>query len=66
MLGPGGERIARAITGGDACPALEVDGREVAMQVRAAPEPPLFPVLTCEASISAAAGASPWTASSCR
>ena len=55
MLGPGGERIARAITGGDACPALEVDGREAAMQVRAAPEPPLFPVLTCEASIPAAA-----------
>ncbi len=51
MLGPGGERIARAITGGDACPALEVDGREAAMQVRAAPEPPMFPVLTCEAAI---------------
>jgi hypothetical protein len=51
MLGPGGERIARAITGGDACPALEVDGREAAMQVRAVPAPPLFPVLTCEASI---------------
>ena len=55
MLGPGGERIARAITGGDACPALEVDGRVTAMQVRAAPEPPLFPVLTCEASIPASA-----------
>ena len=29
MLGPGGERIARAITGGDACPALAVDGRSL-------------------------------------
>ena len=55
MLGPGGERIARAITGADSCPSLEVDGRDVGMQVRAAPEPPLFPVLTCEASIPASA-----------
>lgn len=55
MLGPGGERIARAITGGDACPALAVDGREAAMAARGGLEPPLFPVLTCEASILASA-----------
>ncbi|MBY0278999.1 metallophosphoesterase, partial [Candidatus Binatia bacterium] len=55
MLGPDGERIARVITESDTCPALDVDGRPVAMQVRAAAAPPLFPVLTCEASISSAA-----------
>lgn len=55
MLGPDGERIARVITESDACPALEVDGHPLAMQVRAAAAPPLFPVLTCEASISSAA-----------
>lgn len=55
MLGPDGERIARVITESDACPTLDVDGRAVAMQVRAAAEPPLFPVLTCEASVASSA-----------
>jgi hypothetical protein len=51
QLGPGGERIARAITRDEACPGLEIDGRTVTMRVRAAPEPPAFPVLTCEATV---------------
>jgi hypothetical protein len=52
-LGPDGERIVRAITSEASCPTLEVDGRQVAMQVRAAPSPPAFPVLTCESVIAA-------------
>src|SRR3954469_17308454 len=54
-LGPDGERIARVITTDSTCPALDVDGRTVTMQVRALPDPPLFPVLTCEASVPAEA-----------
>lgn len=54
-LGPGGERIARIITTDTTCPALEVDGRTVTMQVRALPDPPMFPVLTCEAIVPAEA-----------
>lgn len=49
QLGPGGERIARVVTEAPECPHVEIDGRALAMQVRAAPEPPTFPVLTCEA-----------------
>jgi hypothetical protein len=48
-LGPGGERIARLITTAETCPPIEVDGQKTAMQVRALPSPPDFPVLTCEA-----------------
>ena len=54
-LGPGGERIARVITAADRCPPLEVDGRTSAMQVRAEPDPPAFPVLTCEGTVPAEA-----------
>ena len=54
-LGPGGERIARFITGTDRCPSIEIDGRTFAMQVRAQPDPPAFPVLTCEATVPAEA-----------
>jgi len=55
QLGPDGARSARVITHDATCPVLEVDGRAVAMQVRAAPEPPSFPVLACEATIPAGA-----------
>ena len=48
-LGPGDEHITRLVTTADSCPPIEVDGRKTAMQVRAAPDPPAFPVLTCEA-----------------
>ena len=54
-LGPGGESIVRAITTDASCPALEIDGHTVTMQVRAAPDPPMFPVLTCEATVPAEA-----------
>jgi hypothetical protein len=51
-LGPGGERLARLITTAETCPPIEVDGEKLAMQVRALPSPPDFPVLTCEAVVS--------------
>src|SRR5690242_8758087 len=54
-LGPGGERIARVITTDTTCPSLDIDDRTVTMQVRALPDPPLFPVLTCEATVPAEA-----------
>jgi hypothetical protein len=54
-LGPGGERIARVVTADTTCPTLDVDGRTVTMQVRALPDPPMFPVLTCEATVPAEA-----------
>lgn len=53
QLGPDGTRSARVITRDATCPVLEIDGRAVVMQVRAAPEPPSFPVLACEATIPA-------------
>jgi len=53
QLGPDGERSARVITTAGACPALEIDGRRETMQVRAAADPPMFPVLTCEATVPA-------------
>ena len=49
-IGPSG-LIARAITTDTSCPDLRIDGRKKPMQVRAAPSPPDFPVLVCEASI---------------
>lgn len=55
QLGPGGERSARVITSEATCPAIEIDGRVQAMQVRAEPDPPAFPVLTCEATVPAGA-----------
>lgn len=55
VLGPGGERIARLITIADACPPIEIDGEKQPMEVRAAPSPPDFPVLTCQAVVPAGA-----------
>src|SRR5581483_5019202 len=47
----------RVITSADSCPSIEVDGRALAMSVRAEPDPPLFPVLTCELTLPAGARA---------
>jgi hypothetical protein len=70
VLGEDGRAVARVITAGAACPAIEVDGSARPMGVRAAPATlPLrpgrgdpatakasaFPVLTCEAEIPAGA-----------
>jgi hypothetical protein len=48
-LGPDGRLIARAIVNGE-CPALAVDGFDVAMSRRAAASD-AFPVVACEATI---------------
>lgn len=55
QLGPDGEQIARLVTHATSCPPIRIDGRDEAMQVRAEPEPPSFPVLTCEALVPSAA-----------
>lgn len=66
LMGEGGVRIARVITGAPQCPSMRLDGRKAPMHVRApaatipqratvsSPEdskPAAFPVLTCEATI---------------
>lgn len=50
-IGPGGQAIARIVTDAPACPRINVDGRKLPMSLRAGPEPPLFPVLVCEAAL---------------
>jgi hypothetical protein len=50
-LGPDGSSEARVITTAEACPDIVIDGRVQPMSVRAAPEPPTFPVLTCETTL---------------
>lgn len=56
QLGPGGEATVRVITSALECPAVLVDGElELPMAARAEPEPPLFSVRTCEASLPAGA-----------
>jgi hypothetical protein len=52
-LGPGSTASARLITEANRCPSIEIDGASVPMSVRAAPAPPAFPVLTCEAALPA-------------
>ncbi len=68
LIGPDGMPIARAITAGAACPAIDLDGGARPMTVRMAPatislrptrsepalsKPSAFPVLTCELAIPA-------------
>ncbi|MFO1312595.1 MAG: metallophosphoesterase [Burkholderiales bacterium] len=68
VLGPEGAPMARVITARGLCPALDVDGKTVAMTVRMpaatipvrpsrmdlpAPKASVFPVTTCEAAIPA-------------
>jgi hypothetical protein len=68
VLGDEGRAVARVITREPACPAIELDGVETPMDVRAAPatiplrptrssfaesKPSAFPVLTCEKAIPA-------------
>jgi len=50
-LGPNGAVIARAITSENTCPAITIDGASKAMQTRATPTLPFYPVLSCEAAI---------------
>jgi len=66
LVGPQGRQIARVITDAAICPALEVDGQPLAMQVRSRPQtfpqrptasspalskPSAFPTLVCEADL---------------
>jgi hypothetical protein len=52
QLGPEGEATVRVITSALECPTVLVDGEiELAMSVRAEPEPPLFSVRTCESTL---------------
>jgi hypothetical protein len=51
-LGPSG-LIARAITTEATCPVLRLDAFPRRMQERAAPSPPDFPILVCEAAVPA-------------
>lgn len=65
VLGEQGAAVARVLTEGHACPAIVIDGRAFAMQVRAGPataaprspgaRPAAFPVLACEAPLPAGA-----------
>ena len=47
--------MARAITSHHTCPALTIDGKPHAMQVRSQPSLPLYPVTSCEAALPATA-----------
>ncbi len=66
LVGPNGRQIARAITDQASCPVLHIDGKRLAMRVRAAPQtvpqrltasspelskPSSFPKLVCEANL---------------
>jgi hypothetical protein len=68
VMGEDGTSVARVLTEGAACPSIRIDGRDVAMSVRAQAaviaqrptvsppkdsKPSAFPVLTCEARIPA-------------
>jgi len=49
VIGPAGSQIARAVlASGVSCPSIQFDGVGVAMQLRAAPALPAFPVSVCE------------------
>ena len=63
VLGEGGAPVARVLTSAASCPAIKIDGAELAMNVRAQPQtlplrptrsapedskPSAFPLLTCE------------------
>ncbi|MBW4576855.1 MAG: metallophosphoesterase [Aphanothece sp. CMT-3BRIN-NPC111] len=50
-MGPDGMAIARAITPETTCPSLTLDSQLQPMQVRAAAQPPDYPVLVCELTI---------------
>jgi hypothetical protein len=50
-LGPSGAVIARVITTDLTCPQIALDSTTQAMEVRAQPSPPDYPVLVCEATI---------------
>ena len=52
-LGPGGQQVVRLVTDQHRCPDVQVEGRDVALAVRARPSPPDFPVLMCEARLPA-------------
>lgn len=54
-IGPGGTAVARVVTTAALCPPIAIDGRSQPMVVRAAPDPPDFAVLICEAALPAEA-----------
>jgi hypothetical protein len=47
-VGPRSATIVRAVTEEESCPQIVVDGRRRTMGERAAPDPPDYPVTTCE------------------
>lgn len=53
QMAPGGESEARVVVQGAACPAASVDGKDVPMRVRAAPDDK-FPVLLCAVTLAPA------------
>jgi hypothetical protein len=51
QMGASSNVLARAIVSGSGCPTITLDGQDQQMGVRAQPNPPTFPVMSCETTI---------------
>ena len=51
QMGASGNVLARAIVSGSSCPNITLNGQTQPMGVRAQPDPPTFPVMSCETAI---------------
>jgi hypothetical protein len=56
QMGASSNALARAIVSGSSCPTITLDGHDQQMGVRAQPNPPTFPVLSCETTIPGGTG----------
>jgi hypothetical protein len=56
QMGASSNVLARAIVFGSSCPNITLDGQPQQMGVRAQPNPPTFPVLSCEIAIPGGTG----------
>src|SRR6202022_1910889 len=56
QMGASGNVLARAIVSGNSCPHITLDGEVHHMGVRAQPNPPTFPVMSCEIAIPGGTG----------
>jgi hypothetical protein len=56
QMGARSNVLARAIVSGTSCPTITLDGRNQEMGVRALPNPPTFPVMSCETAIPGGTG----------
>jgi hypothetical protein len=56
QMGTSANVLARAIVSGSSCPNITLDGQTQQMGVRAQPNPPTFPVMSCETTIPSGTG----------